>query len=188
MKRVAMVMAMAIGVVGSVVAQNADQGITPNIDAGTKEIRLHGSYDGDTPLDYELSLGGAYGYFFCDGLELALELAVENNDLLTLFEVGAVVEYNLATGGPWVPYVGLGAFYVGAEADDDYYNDPDSGLDADTGVAKAMAGVKYFIRNDIAISVRADYSVAADDLYVDEDGKQDDSNFKTVLALRYYWD
>jgi opacity protein-like surface antigen len=188
MKRVAMVMAMAIGVVGSVVAQNADQGITPNIDAGTKEIRLHGSYDGDTPLDYELSIGGGYGYFICDGLELAVELAVENNDLMTLFEVGAVVEYNIDTGSAWVPFAGLGAFYVGAEADDDYYNDPDSGLDADTAVAKAMAGVKYFIRNDIAISLRADYSVAADDLYVDEDGKQDDSNFKTVLALRYYWD
>jgi opacity protein-like surface antigen len=183
MKRVAIVMAMVIGLAGSVFAQ----GVTPNIDAGTKEIRLHGSYDGDTPLDYEVSLGGAYGYFFCDGLEVALEMAVHDNDLLTLFEVGAVVECNFATGSAWVPFVGLGAFYVGAEANDDYYNDAGS-VDADTSVAKAMAGVKYFIRDDVAISLRADYSVAADDLYVDEDGNQEDSNFKTVLALRFYWD
>ena len=60
---------------------------------------------------------------FCDGVEWAVEMAVENNDLMTLFEVGAVVEYNFATGRAWVPFVGLGAFYVGAEADDDYYND-----------------------------------------------------------------
>jgi hypothetical protein len=190
MKRVAMVMAMAIGVVGSAFAQavQSDQGITPNIDAGTKEIRINGSYDGDTPLDYELSLGGAYGLFICDGLEVALEMAVHDNDLMTLIEVGGVVEYNFATGSAWVPFVGLGAFYIGAEANDDYYNDPDSGLDADTAVAKAAAGVKYFIRSDVAISLRADYSVAADDLYVNEDGEQEDTNFKTVLGIRFYWD
>ena len=180
MKRVAMVVAMAMAVVGSVFAQE----IVPNIDEGTKELRISGSYDADTPLDHELSVGGGFGYFFRDGLEVALEMALQDNDLLTLIEVGAFVEYNFETGSAWVPFIGLGGFYIHADADGDFSDDSD----ADTGVGKAGAGVKYFIRDDIAISLRADYSFAADDVYIDDDGDLDDTNFKTVLALRVYWD
>ena len=166
----------------------AQEDITPNLNEGTKELRLNGSYDGDAPLDYELTLGAAYGYFFMDNLEIAVEGAVQDNDVITIFELGAAIEYNFPLGGAWVPYIGVGGFYAAAEVDDDIYNDPDSGVDADTGVGKAVAGVKYFIRDDVAISLRADYSYAADDIYVDEDGNVEDTNFKTLLGLRFYWD
>jgi outer membrane protein W len=166
----------------------AQEDITPNLNEGTKELRLHGSYDNDAPMDYELTLGVGYGYFFIDNLQVAVEANVTANDVITIYELGGYVEYNFPCGGQWVPFIGAGGFYVGAEVDDDIYNDPDSGADADTAVAKAGAGVKYFLRNDVAISLRADYSYAADDIYTDEDGNIEDTNVKAVLGLRFYFD
>ena len=179
----ALIIMMTLLLAGASFAQGT---VTPNMDAGTKALRLHGSFDNDHPLDYEVKVGAGYGYFFADNLEIALEVALTANDLITFYEIGGFAEYNFAGESPWVPFIGIGGFYVGAEVDDDYYNK--SGADADTAVGKLGAGVKYFIRNDVAVSLRANYSFAADDLYTDDDGNAQDTNLTTVLGLRIYFD
>ncbi len=69
-----------------------------------------------------------------------------DNDLITIYEIGGFVEYSFPMDGAWVPFVGAGGFYVGAEADDDYYDK--DGADADTAVGKVApaAGLERLCR------------------------------------------
>jgi opacity protein-like surface antigen len=183
MKKVLLICCIALALTG---VAYADQ-VTPNIDKGTKELRLHGSLDLDHPLDYEYTLGTAFGLFVTDGLELGIGVNLRGNDLMDQYEVGGFMEYLFDMGSQWVPFISIGGYYAGLEIDDDYYNDPDD-TDFDTAVGKLGAGVSYFLRDGVAIETRAIYSFAADDIYVDEDGEPEDTNLTFALGLRFYWD
>ena len=161
--------------------------VTPNIDEGTKELRLNGALDTDTPLDYEYTIGGAFGLFVMDGLEVGIGGHARGNDLATHFELGGFVEYCFDTDSAMVPFIFAGGYYAGVELDDDYYNKSDE-TDFDTAVGKAGAGIAYFLRDAVAVELRGIYSFAADDLYVDQDGNREDTNLTTALGIRFYWD
>jgi len=156
-------------------------GVTPNLDKGTKVLEGSGSIDGDTPQGTDVQLELGYGYFIEDGIEVAAIGGFTDNDNFTTYNVGARIEYNLVLDSEVVPYVGAGVLWVGAEADEtDESND--------TAVGRFSAGLKWFIRNDVALTFSANYEIAADDIYIDEDGNLEDDNFVGLFGIRYYFD
>ena len=159
----------------------------PNLNKGTKSLRLNGSYDANHPLDYQITLEGGFGYFFWDNIELAALGGWQGNDLMDKIELGLVGEYNFNFNSPWVPFLQVGVLYAGAEVEDDIYNNDDD-MDADTWIGRFGGGVKYFFRDDIAVSLGINYDVAADDIYWDDDGNADSYNWTALLGLRFYFD
>jgi len=164
-------------------AESASGGssVTPNLDEGTKVLEGSGSIDGDNPLGTDVQLQLGYGYFIADGLEVAAIGGFRDNDEFTTYEAGARIEYNIILDSAVVPFVGAGILWVGAEADEtDESND--------TAVGRFSAGLKWFIRNDVALTFSAVYDIAADDIYIDEDGNLEDDNFTGLFGIRYYFD
>lgn len=162
-------------------------GVTPNLDQGTKQINIYGSYDNNSALDYQLTLAGGFGYFFWDNIEIAGVLGWESNDLADNFMIGAEATYNIDTGSAWVPFVKLGALYAAVEVDDDVYNDSQD-ADADSFVGRIGGGVKYFFREDVAMSLSLQYDLASEDMYVDDDGNLDDYNVTALIGIEFYFD
>jgi outer membrane protein W len=158
------------------------QAVTPNLNQGTKVLEGSGSVDGDKPVGTETKVALGFGYFIKDNLELAAVGGLQDNDYITIYEAGARIEYNITLDSPVVPFVGAGVLWAGA---DPSKSDADS---VDTTVGRAIVGVKYFVRDDVALAFSGVYDKAADDLYIDEDGKAQDDNFKGLFGIRFYFD
>lgn len=165
----------------------AANNVVPNLNTGTKSLRVNGSYDFNHALDYELTLEAGYGYFFWDNIELSIVGGVQSNKLIDSYQLGAVGEYNLNFGSAWVPFFQVGALWAAAEIDDDIYNSPGE-LDEDAFIARFGGGVKYFFRDDIALSLSLNYDWASEDLYMDDKGSVDDYNWTALLGIRFYFD
>lgn len=175
------VMVVAAMLTSASFAAESTGGVTPNLNEGTKVLEGSGSIDGDNPLGTDVQLQLGYGYFIADGLEVAAIGGFRDNDEFTTYDVGGRIEYNFVLDGPVVPFVGAAVLWAGAEADD-------SNESNDTTVGQFSAGLKWFIRNDVALTFNAVYSIAADDIYIDEDGNLEDDNFTGLFGIRYYFD
>lgn len=165
---------------GSVLAADKESGgVTPNLDKGTKILEGSGVIN---VMGDELQIQLAYGRLVADGLEVALIAGLRDNDAYMSTELGVRTEYNFILDSALVPFVGAGISWADAEADD-------SGIDTDAAVFSAGGGVKYFIRDDVAIGVDGNYLIATDDIFVDsEDGEVNDDEFRILLSVRYYFD
>jgi hypothetical protein len=183
MRKAILAACMAMVVASVAVAQQ----VTPNIDVGTKHARLNGRLDTDTPLNFRYSLGIGGGYFVMDQLEVGGVFAITGDDASTTLGLGAFAQYYFDLGSAWVPFVAGGLSYEGTELDDQYFN-IDNELDYKAPVFTLGGGVLWFLRDEVAISVRGDYGLAGGDLYIDQDGNKQDSNFVGRLGLHYYWD
>ncbi len=174
------VFAVAAMLAGSAFAAEKESGgVVPNLDKGTKVLEGAGVVNvmGD---DIQLQL--AYGQFVADGFELALVAGLRDSDVYMSTELGLRAEYNFVFDSAFVPFLGAGAVWADAEADD-------SGIDTDAAVFSAGAGVKYFIRDDVALAVDGSYLVATDDVFVDsEDNEAQDDEFRILFSVRYYFD
>lgn len=160
-------------------AEKESIAVTPNLDKGTKVLEGAGYINlmGD-----ELQIQLAYGQFVADGIEVAVVAGLRDNDLYMSTELGARVEYNLVFDSALVPFLGAGVVWADAEADD-------SDLDTDAAVFSVGGGVKYFIRDDVALAVNGSYLVATDDIFVDsEDGEMEDDEFRLLFSVRFYFD
>ena len=171
------VIAVATMLAGSAFA--AEGGVTPNLDRGTKVLE-GGGYINLMGDDVQLQL--AYGQLVADGIEVALVAGLRDNDYYMSTELGVRAEYNLVLGSPFVPFLNAGVVWADAEADD-------SGVDTDAAVFSAGGGVKYFLRDDVALAVNGSYLYATDDIFVDsEDGEVNDDEFRILFSLRFYFD
>ena len=171
------VIAVATMLAGSAFA--AESGVTPNLDRGTKVLE-GGGYINLMGDDVQLQL--AYGQLVADGIEVALVAGLRDNDYYMSTELGVRAEYNLVIGSPFVPFLNAGVVWADAEADD-------SGVDTDAAVFSAGGGVKYFLRDDVALAVNGSYLYATDDIFVDsEDGEVNDDEFRILFSLRFYFD
>jgi opacity protein-like surface antigen len=160
-------------------AEREASGVTPNLDKGTKVLEGAGSFDlmGD-----EVQLQLAYGQFVADGIEVALVGGLLDNDRYMSTELGVRAEYNFVLDSAFVPFLGAGVVWAAAEADD-------SDLDTDAAVASVGGGVKYFIRDDVALAVNGSYLVATDEIFVDsEDGELQEDEVRILFSVRYYFD
>jgi len=172
--------AVAAMLTGSAFAAEKESiGVTPNLDKGTKVLEGAGSIN---LMADEVQLQLAYGQFVADGIELALVAGLHDNDFYMSTELGVRAEYNLVLDSALVPFLGAGAVWADAEADD-------SDIDTDAAVFSVGGGVKYFIRDDFALAVNGSYLFATDDLFVDaEDGEVEDDNIRILFSVRCYFD
>ena len=117
------------------------------------QVGLYGSYDGNHPLDYQLVLDGALGYFVIDNLEITGLLGWQSNELSDNLQAGLGTRYHFTFGSPWVPFVELAVLYAATELDDSVYNDFDS-PDWDAWLLRAGAGIQYFFTDSVALSLK----------------------------------
>ena len=160
-------------------AEKESNGVTPNLDKGTKVLEGAGIINvmGD---DVQVQL--AYGRLVADGVEAALVAGLRDNDAYMSTELGVRAEYNLVRDSALVPFLNAGVVWVDAEADD-------SDLDADAAVFSAGGGAKYFIRDDVALAANGSYLVSTDEIFVDsEDGELQDDEFRILFSVRFYYD
>ena len=160
-------------------AEKESIGVTPNLDKGTKVLEGAGSL---SLMAEEVQLQLAYGQFVADGIEVALVAGLRDNDFYMSTELGVRAEYNLVLDSALVPFLGAGVVWANAEADD-------SDIDTDAAVFSVGGGVKYFIRDDVALAVNGSYLVATDDLFVDaEDEEVEDDDIRILFSVRHYFD
>jgi len=160
-------------------AEKESIGVTPNLDKGTKVLEGAGHIN---LMPDEVQLQLAYGQFVADGIEVALIAGLRDNDFYMSTELGVRAEYNLVLDSPFVPFLGAGTDWADAEADD-------SDVDTDAAVFSVGGGVKYFIRDDVALAVNGSYLVATVDLFVDaEDEEVEDDDTRILFSVRCYFD
>lgn len=114
----------------------------PMLSKGVQEFGLSGKLNWEDETEYALDL--SYGRFVTDGLLLGVKGGVfgENSD--ASFNFGIFGEYNFNTGTKWVPFIGLGAEWARVD---------DGAFDADAIRLRGEFGVKYFLRENMAISI-----------------------------------
>jgi len=160
-------------------AEKESGGVTPNLDKGTKVLEGAGSID---VMADDVQIQLAYGQFVADGIEVAVVAGLRDNDRYMSTELGIRTEYNLVLDSAFVPFVNAGVVWADVEADD-------SDLDTDAAVFSVGGGVKYFIRDDVALAVNGSYLVATDDIFVDsDDGELNDDEFRILFSVRFYFD
>ena len=174
------VFAVAAMLAGSAfAADNESIGVTPNLDKGTNVLEGAGTIN---VMGDEVQIQLAYGRLVADGIEVALVAGLRDNDFYMSTELGVRAEYNFALGSALVPFLGAGVAWADAEADD-------SDLDTDAAVFSGTGGVKYFIRDDVALGLSGSYLVATDDIFVDsEEGEVQDDELRILFSVRCYFD
>ena len=173
------VLAVAAMLAGSAfAAEKESRGVTPNLGKGTKVLEGAG-YINLMADDVHLQI--AYGQFVADRLEVALVAGLRDNDAYMSTELGVRAEYNFDLGSAFVPFLSAGVVWADVESDA-------SDIDTDAAVFSLGGGVKYFIRDNVALAVNGSYLLATDDIFVDsEDGKVNDDEFSILFSVRFYF-
>lgn len=143
----------------------------PMLAKGVQEFGLSGKLNWEAETEYALDL--SYGRFVTDGLLVGVKGGVfgENSD--ASFSFGVFGEYNFNTGTKWVPFIGLGAEWARID---------DGAFDADAIRLRGELGVKYFLRENMAISGSMSGSWVSD---TTPDG--DDFGKQINFGLRFYF-
>jgi hypothetical protein len=154
-------------------------GVTPNLDKGTKVLEGAGVIN---VMGDEVQIQLAYGQLVADRIEVALVAGLRDSDIYMSTELGVRAEYNLVFDSALVPFLSAGAVWADVEADD-------SNIDASAAVFSVGGGLKYFIRDNVALAVDGSYLIATDDIFVDsEDGEANDDEVRILLSVRFYFD
>ncbi len=98
----------------------------------------------------EVHLQLAYGTFLADRFEVSLVAGLRDNDRYMSTELGVRAEYNLALGSAFVPFLGAGVVWADVEADE-------SDIDTDAAIFSVGGGLKYFIRDNVALALSGNY-------------------------------
>jgi hypothetical protein len=67
----------------------------PNLDAGTSEIGVGGFIDGTSADGTVVELGGTYGYFVADNIELGVKASVRDSDNVSNWRIAGFGEYDI---------------------------------------------------------------------------------------------
>ncbi len=161
-----------LGAPGRVASVN--DGLPPMLSAGTQEFGVSGSVNFADDIVYNLDL--TYGWFIKDRWEVGFELGIQGADSDFGFGLGLFTEYNfqLNETSKWVPFVGFSAKWAKLNSDV---------LDADSIALGLDLGVKYFIRENIAISFALGAEFGFDDVFPGGDDFQEQIN----IGTRFYF-
>lgn len=159
-------------------AEKGSGGVTPNLARGTRVLEGAG-YINLMADDVHIQL--AYGKFVADRFEVYLVAGLRDNERYMSTELGVRAEYNLALGSPLVPFLGTSVVWADVEADE-------SDIDTDAAVFSVGGGVKYFIRDNVALALSGSYLWATDDIFIDnEDGKAQDDDVRFLFSVRFHF-
>jgi len=147
----------------------------------TEEYRASGGLDFDSAAGTEFDIELGYGYFVKDYVELGGIAGYLDNDFVSNGYVGGFGEYNFETETQLIPYVGVESRLIYASIDV-------AGVEEDTTALAVglYAGLKFFIYDNLALSVRLLGEVASDDVYA-EDNSVNDTDMGIDFGLRMYF-
>ncbi len=144
----------------------------PNLSAGVSEFSLSGNVNWSEDTAYNLKLG--YGYFFRDNWQVGFQLDVQGVEEDLTLGLGLFTEYNFVCDSKWVPYIGLSASWAHLDGD---------AFDKDSIALGLDLGIKYFVRENLAIS----FSVGADYAFDDVFPGGDDFAKQINIGTRFYF-
>jgi len=148
---------------------------------GTQELRLGGGIDVDSAVGTAIALEAGYGYFVADYVEVGGLFGFSNDDIISTFSIGGFAEYTFETETEVLPFVGAQIRLINADIDTPFGDESET-----AGALGLYAGVKFFITEELAISVRGLVETATEDIYIEDD---DVTNVDVGLdfGLRYFF-
>ena len=153
----------------------------PMLHKGTQELSLSGEMDWDGFDDLDYFVRASYGWFVADGFEFGLTGSLSDQQDSRQFSFGLFSDYNFFRKGKLVPYVGASVEWANADLDI-----RDLTVNQDAVLLGAELGVKYFIRENIAISLATVYEWASDEVFDSVDSFED--NRQVIrLGMRFYF-
>lgn len=169
---------LAIAWAGSSVADEV-----ADLSVGTHNVRGDVVVDTDTAVGDTIAFELGYSVFHDENYELGLLVLIQDDRNIERQGISFSIEQNLPTGFPLVPYLGASIGYGWIDTNDD--NPEEDGV-----FARATAGLKLFLRPNIAATAAAHYSVALanDQLFLDDSSTGlDDKNLEFAFGLRVYF-
>lgn len=149
---------------------------------GTRELRAQGSYQFKSEDGATLDLRLGMGLFVIDGLQLGAYGAIGNSDHFRTYGVGVSSEYHFDSGTVLIPYVGLAAGW--SESRLTQSQGPQQKENG--GVVSGELGGKYFIAENIAISLAYRLEWANKDIFFDQD-EAEDTDHSIQMGMRFYF-
>ncbi len=149
----------------------------------THNVRADVVVDTDTAVGDTVAYEFGYSVFCDENYELALLALFQDDRGIQRQGISFSIEQNLPTGLPIVPYLGAAIGYGWIDTKDD--NPEEEGV-----FARATAGLKLFLRPNIAATAAAHYSVAVknDQIFLDDSSTGlDDKNLEFAFGLRVYF-
>lgn len=144
----------------------------PKLSAGTREFALGGNINWGDDIDYNVDL--AYGYFIQDNWMVGFNLKTQGKNSDINFGLGLSTEYNFVGDSKWVPFVGFSMNWAKLDS---------GALDASSIALGLDLGVKYFLRENLALS----FSVGADYAFDDVFPGGDDFAKQINIGTRFYF-
>ncbi|MDA7907896.1 hypothetical protein N9062_02005 [Akkermansiaceae bacterium] len=151
-------------------ALTVSDGLPPMLSEGTREFGITGNINFADDIAYNMNV--TYGWFIKDRWEVGFGLGVQGVESDANFSLGLFTEYNfmISETSKWVPYVGFFVSWASLSSDV---------LDADSIALGRNLGMKYFVRENIAISMSIGAQFAFDDVFPGEDDFQRQINIGT---------
>ncbi len=155
---------------------------TATFPAGTREILAEGSFTlenhkGSTRADILVG----YGYFPADNFEIGALLSFRKTEWDSAFGInsiwgfGVFGEYNIETGGAWLPFGGVRVKILdGNDSDDTAVN------------STLMLGVKLMMTRSAALAITANYDIASEKIYF-IDGERENTNLTGKAGFRVFF-
>ena len=131
-----------------------NDGSLPNLSKGVQEFGISGNINFADDIAYNVDL--SYGYFFKDNWQIGFGLGVQGEDSDFNLGLGLFTEYNFVGKSKWVPFIGFSAEWASLDSD---------ALDANSIGLGIDLGVKYFIRENLAVSFSIGAEYAFDDVF-----------------------
>lgn len=148
--------------------------LPPMLSQGTREFGVSGFLNWADDTAYNLNL--TYGWFVRDRWEVGFNGGVQGVDSDLSFSLGLFTEYNFCLGetSKWVPFVGFSANWAKLDSD---------AFDSDSIALGLDLGMKYFIRENIAVSFSLGADFAFDDVFPGEE----DFAKQVNIGTRFYF-
>lgn len=155
--------------------------VNPLVQKGVKEVGLSGNIDLEGPAGgVDADLSASYGYFIRDLLEVGGFLSYSRllDGDVESYAFGAFLEQNF----PLFPEVlGYAGFDGGVQFTETDFDDDEASL-----FAAGRVGVKWFLRDYVAIDTNLFLKLAADDIYVNDE-ELENYDIGINLGLRVYF-
>jgi hypothetical protein len=174
-RMVAFTLAMVLCVAGSASAQD------PLLQRGVKELALSGAFDFEQQGNPALDLNVRYGYFIQNLLEVGgfAEIAGDFDDVFR-YGLGGFSELHFS------PIVASAVPYLGADLGLAFV-DTDLGEDNAALIFSPRVGLKWFIRDYVAIDTNFFVALATDDIFQNNRDDLDPYDIGLRLGLRVYF-